>query len=92
MVQVHVAPPHISPGQRTWASLCRDRYTACVPHPCQMDADWGPFGHRGRDLARGGVDPAAIKKVGVWAHLHSWVRAGVSLPPPSSYAAAIMAR
>src|SRR5262249_48480311 len=42
LVQVQVAPPAISPGQRTWALLCRHRYALYVPHPCQMGADWRP--------------------------------------------------
>src|SRR5262249_46297216 len=42
LVQVQVAPPAISPGQWTWALLCRHRYALCVPHPCQMGADWRP--------------------------------------------------
>src|SRR5262245_50989797 len=39
VVQVHVAPPAISPGQRTWASSCPQRFALRVPHPCQIGAD-----------------------------------------------------
>jgi hypothetical protein len=36
VVQVHVAPPLISPGQRTWVSSFRRRLACDVSHPCQM--------------------------------------------------------
>jgi len=85
VVQVQVAPPAVSPGQRTRPSSYRRRFAVRVPHPCQMGADRRPGGIAptcGR--CECDMDACRWPRVGVVSRFCSWQVRLVTMAQPGS--------